>query len=142
MSIIWKATTNAFKIIEQGLSWQVGNGENIRIGRDPWVGCNENYDIPPGLIRYLESKGILYLNQVENIGHSTIWGQAWKSGEELELHPHWWNNWKVYIQEISRSNVRFKDKPDQLVWAHDESGSYSPKFGYKFLMEKKGLGDL
>eukprot|EP00253_Pinus_taeda_P019311 PITA_19311 len=35
VSVVWKATTEAFKIIEQGLAWQVGNGGNLRIGRDP-----------------------------------------------------------------------------------------------------------
>ena len=39
------------------------------------------------------------------------------------------------------SNARFKDKPDQLVWAHADSGCYSPKFGYKFLMTKKAWED-
>lgn len=40
VSVVWKATTEAFKVIEQGLAWQVGNGEKLRIGKDPWVGCN------------------------------------------------------------------------------------------------------
>lgn len=141
MSIVWKATLDAFKVIGQGLSWQVGNNESIRIGRDPWVGCDENFALPPGLIRQLEFKRISFLNQGEKIGHSTIWGQAWKSGKDLDLHPRWWNDWEIYIQELSRSNVRLKDKLDKLVWAHADSGNYSPKFGYKLLMTKKGWGD-
>eukprot|EP00253_Pinus_taeda_P018931 PITA_18931 len=94
-----------------------------------------------GFNRHLESKGIHFLNQVEKHGHSTIWGQAWQSGEELDLLPHWWNDWKPYTQELSRSNVRLKDRPDQLVWAYVDSGSYIPKFGYKFLMSKNGWGN-
>eukprot|EP00253_Pinus_taeda_P022819 PITA_22819 len=120
----------------------IGNGENLRVGKDPWVGCNEKYALSPGLISHLESKGILYLSQVEKVGFSTIWGQAWKTGEELDLRPLWWYEWKDYTQELSRSNVRLKVRQDQLVWAHAESGSYSPKFGYKFLMSKKGWGEL
>eukprot|EP00253_Pinus_taeda_P032437 PITA_32437 len=79
--------------------------------------------------------------KVEKIGFSSIWGQAWKSGEDLGLWPVWWNEWKVYTEELIRSNVRIKDRQDQRVWAHAENGSYSPKFGYKFLMTKKGWGD-
>lgn len=56
--------------------------------------------------------------------------------------PQWWKDWKTYTLELSRSNVRLRDRPDQRVWAHAESGSYSPKFGYKFLMSKKGWGKL
>lgn len=37
-SVVWKATIDSFNIIEQGLSWQIGNGEQVRIGKDPWVG--------------------------------------------------------------------------------------------------------
>eukprot|EP00253_Pinus_taeda_P018177 PITA_18177 len=140
-SVVWKAIVEAFKVIEQALAWQIGNGENLRIGKDPWVGCNGNFALSPGLIRHLESKGILHLRQIEKIGFSSIWGQAWKSGEELGLHPASWNEWKVYTEELSRSNVRIRDRQDQLVWAHAENGSYSPKFGYKFLMTRKGWGD-
>eukprot|EP00253_Pinus_taeda_P027227 PITA_27227 len=136
--VVWKATTEAFKVIEQGLAWQVGNGEKLRKGKDLWVGCNGQFALSPGLIRQLESRNIFHLNQVEKIGQSTIWGQAWKSGEELDLRPYWWNEWKAYTQELTRSNVRLKDSPDRLVWAHAEFGAYSPKFGYKFLMSKKG----
>eukprot|EP00253_Pinus_taeda_P007836 PITA_07836 len=138
ISVIWKATTETFKVIEQGLSWQVGSGENVKIGRDPWVGCNDRYALSPGLIRHLDSKGIFHLHQIEKIGHSSIWGQAWKTGEDLDLNPVWWDEWQIFIQELSRSNVRIKDRPDQLVWAHADSGSYSPKAGYSFLMTKKG----
>eukprot|EP00253_Pinus_taeda_P008403 PITA_08403 len=35
VSVVWKATIEAFKVIEQGLAWKVGNGENLRIGKDP-----------------------------------------------------------------------------------------------------------
>jgi len=58
-SVVWKATVEAFKVIEQGLAWQIGNGESLRIGKDPWIGCNEKFALSPGLIRHLESKGIL-----------------------------------------------------------------------------------
>eukprot|EP00253_Pinus_taeda_P008165 PITA_08165 len=138
ISVVWKATSEAFKVIEQGLSWQVGNGENVKIGRDPWVGFNDRYALTQGLIRHLEMKGIYNLHQIEKIGHSSIWGQAWMSGEDLDLDPVWWDDWNIFTQELSRSNVRIKDRPDQLVWAHADSGSYTPKAGYKFLMTKKG----
>eukprot|EP00253_Pinus_taeda_P016263 PITA_16263 len=119
----------------------VGNGENVRIGRDPWVGCNELFALSPGLLRHLDSKGIVHLYQVEKIGQSTIWGQAWKSGEDLEISPLWWNEWHIFIQELERSNVRIRDRLDQLDWAHADSGSYVPKAGYSFLMSKKGWED-
>eukprot|EP00253_Pinus_taeda_P035163 PITA_35163 len=128
----------SFKVVEQGLAWKIGNGRNLKLGKDPWVGCNEYYALSPGLIGQLESKGIFSLNQVEKVRHSSIWGQAWKSGEDLDLEAPWWNEWNAYIQELSRTNVRIKDESDQLVWAHADTGEYSPRNGYKFIMLRKG----
>eukprot|EP00253_Pinus_taeda_P021761 PITA_21761 len=137
-SVIWKATVEAFTVIDQGLAWKVGDGKNVRIGRDPWVGCNASYALSPGLMRHLGNKGLLTLNQVEKIGLSSIWGQAWKSAEELGLNIRWHNEWASYIEELQRSNVRIKNEQDVLMWAQGKTGVYSPKDGYSFLMDKKG----
>lgn len=127
-------------MIDQGLAWKVGDGSHIRIGRDPWVGCNVAFSLSPGFLRHLDSKGITTLNQVEKVGHSTIWGQAWKNDEDLGINIKWKNEWASFIQELHRSNVRLKDEPDQLIWAQGKTGEYSPKDGYSFLMTKKGWG--
>lgn len=88
-SVIWKATTEAFKIIEQGLAWRVGNGESMRIGRDPWVGCSEDFALSPGLLLHLDEIGIRSLRQIASMERSTIWGQAWKSEDELGINIMW-----------------------------------------------------
>eukprot|EP00253_Pinus_taeda_P034852 PITA_34852 len=139
-SAIWKATVEAFSVIEQGLAWKVGDGRQIRIGRDPWIGCNEAFALSPGFLRHLDTKCISTLNQVERVGQSTIWGQAWKDDEALGLNARWKNEWEGFIKELQRSNVRIKDEPDCLMWAQSKSGEYSPKDGYSFLMDKKGWG--
>lgn len=140
-SVIWKATVDSFKVIEQGLAWKIGNGRNLKIGKDPWIGCNGNYALSPGLIRHLEDKNILSLDQVEKVGFSNIWCQAWKDGEDLHLDQGWWHEWSVFTHELTRSNVRLKDSPDSLIWAHGETGDYSPKDGYKFIQSRKGWGE-
>eukprot|EP00253_Pinus_taeda_P030442 PITA_30442 len=137
-SVIWKATSESFKIIEKGLAWQVGNGENLRIGRDPWVGCNDLFALSPGLLAHLNTKGIHRLSQIENMDLYSIWGQEWKSVEDLGIDLNWSIEWQSYTHELKRSNVRIKDHPDSLVWAHAETGLYSPKAGYNFLMKRKG----
>eukprot|EP00253_Pinus_taeda_P036521 PITA_36521 len=140
-SVIWNAIVDSFKVIEQGLAWKIGNGRNLKIGKDPWIGCNENYALSPGLIRHLEDKNILTLDQVEKVGHSSIWCQAWKDGEDLQLDQRWWDEWYSFTQELARSNVRLKDNLDSLIWAHGETGDYSPKDGYKFIQSRKGWGE-
>eukprot|EP00253_Pinus_taeda_P014363 PITA_14363 len=139
MENLWtRATIEGFSVIEQGLAWKVGDGKNVQIGRDPWVGCNESFSLSPGLLRHLESKGIFTLNQVEKVGQSNIWGQAWKSAEDLGLNIRWHNEWSSYINELHRSHVRINNEQDNLIWAHGKTGGYTPKEGYSFLMEKKG----
>eukprot|EP00253_Pinus_taeda_P008007 PITA_08007 len=137
-SVIWKATVAAFLVIEKGLAWKVGDGQNVRIGRDPWVGCNASYALTPSLLRHLGSKGIYTLNQVEKIGPYSIWGQNWKNAEDLGLNIRWHNEWASYIEELKRSNVRIKNEQDVLLWAQGKTGVYSPKDGYNFLMNQKG----
>eukprot|EP00253_Pinus_taeda_P001922 PITA_01922 len=137
-SVIWKATVEAFFVIEKGLAWKVGVGKNVRIGRDPWVGCNQSYALSPGILRHLDSKGFYTLNQVEKVGLSTIWGRAWKNVVDMGLDFRWHNEWSTFIDELHRSNVRIKSKPDALLWAHGKTGFYSPKEGYAYLMDQKG----
>ena len=40
-SVIWKAIVNSFSLIENSLAWDVGNGENFLIGKDPWMGSSQ-----------------------------------------------------------------------------------------------------
>lgn len=68
----------------------------------------------------------------------SIWGQEWKSVEDLGIDPTWRIEWQAFTHELKRSNVRIKDHPDSLVWAHAETGLYSPKASYNFLMKRKG----
>eukprot|EP00253_Pinus_taeda_P001986 PITA_01986 len=138
ISVIWKATLEAFTVIEQGLAWKVGDGSHIRVGRDPWVGCSEAYALSQGLLRHLDSKGIVTLNQVEKVGLSTVWGQSWKNDVDLGLNTRWKNEWASFIQELHRSHVRLKDESDKLIWALGKSGEYYPKEGYSFLIKQKG----
>lgn len=64
--VTWKATSEFFRVIEVSLAWHIGNGEKIRIGIDPWVGCREEHELPMDLVITLNDQGILFLNQLTN----------------------------------------------------------------------------
>jgi len=49
-------------IIEKGLAWSVGDGSQIRLGRDPWIGCSERFSLSQGLVAVLKEKGQFTLN--------------------------------------------------------------------------------
>lgn len=42
-SILWKAVTIAFLLVGRWLVWKVGKGSKVRLGEDPWVGCEASY---------------------------------------------------------------------------------------------------
>ena len=66
-----------------GLAWQVGNGEDIRIGIDPIIGTENLVVLPQDLREYLEDYGIVTLAQARNfsLGAKSYWFTA----EDLDL---------------------------------------------------------
>jgi hypothetical protein len=43
VSIVWKAITPSFPLVGNWFVWKEVNGENGRIGANPWLGCGEIY---------------------------------------------------------------------------------------------------
>eukprot|EP00253_Pinus_taeda_P010417 PITA_10417 len=113
ISVIWKATLEAFTVIEQGLAWKVGDGSHIRIGRD------RGWDA------------------VKLIIYPRDFLDTW-TAKALSLLIRWKNEWASFIQELHRSHVRLKEGNDKLIWALGKTGEYHPKEGYTFLMNQKG----
>eukprot|EP00253_Pinus_taeda_P017324 PITA_17324 len=93
-SVIWKATIEGFSVIEQGPAWKVGDGRNVKIGRDPWVGCNESFALSPSLLRHLDGRG----------GYSPKEGYSYLMEKKGWSVPEWWskNIWKLKCPMKSR----------------------------------------
>ena len=63
-SVIWKVIVKSFNLIENNLAWDVGNGESVLIGRDPWLGCTQQHLLPLHVIEALSHVGITTLNHL------------------------------------------------------------------------------
>ena len=138
VSVVWKAVVALTHTIEQGLTWKVGDGSRVRVGCDPWVGCSARFALSPDLIFFLNDWGLHYLNQVANPRTTSIWRQGWLSGADLLLEERWMEEWSLFVLDLQNSSVRITKARDELVWVHAQSGSYSPKMGYKWLMSQQG----
>jgi len=84
-SIILKALVSSLDVIGDGLSWKVGKGNKVRLGRDPWPGSKGSHFLPKTLITRLQEQGFFYPCQVGDPNHTSIWSQEWKSHHELGL---------------------------------------------------------
>eukprot|EP00253_Pinus_taeda_P017522 PITA_17522 len=137
-SVIWKVVVASVNIIEKGLAWSVGDGIQIRLGRDPWIGCSERFSLSQGLVLALKDRGLYTLNQVVDPRASTIWSQGWFQGRDLNLNDDRLEEWDWYIRDLLNSSVRLSDSPDELKWVFAQNGFYSPKSGYNWMMSQNG----
>ena len=46
------------------MAWDIGNGKQVRIGIDPFVGDNEKHKFPMGIINHLEVLNLYSLNKI------------------------------------------------------------------------------
>lgn len=70
-SVIWKVT-NYFLIIGEGLAWRIENGNQVRLGTDPWSSCERQHILPDHFINHLRLRGFITLNQLAEPRNSTL----------------------------------------------------------------------
>lgn len=60
-------------MISQGLAWKVGNGRELIIGLDPWLGFENGHILPWNLRELLAQHNIHDLFQVVDEDTTSIW---------------------------------------------------------------------
>ena len=64
MSICWKVVLRSFHIIGKNLVWKIGNGADVHLGMDPWVGYKWRHLLPYPLVEKLHSVGVFSLKDI------------------------------------------------------------------------------
>ena len=128
-----------FSIIESNLTWDVGNGEKLQVGRDPWMGSEQQHVIPMEVINALALRGISTLNQLAEERPEDPWIQHWKSAELLGLGEQEMFFYENYIRGIQMSHIQLSEQEDDLIWELDLGGVYTPKAGYLILSAEVGV---
>ena len=62
-------------VMEKGFMWKVGNGANVLIGLDLWVGGAIKYKLYDILVLHLNYAGITHLEDVERRGNVGVYNQ-------------------------------------------------------------------
>ena len=115
-SVIWKAIVNSFDLIENNLVWDVGNGESVLIGRDPWMGSFQQHLLPPDVIELLGLQGVVMLNHLAVPRLNEPWIQIWKRVGSFDLGARETVILEQYLRELVRANIILSDQEYSLVW--------------------------
>lgn len=130
ISEIWRVVLNTLHTIRRGLTWRIGNGEEARIGLDPWISCGNTHLLPQSLIDFLNQKDIFLIAHIGDSQNTNVFQQAWLSGNTLGIPDRWLQEWDRYIRPLTESHVRLREELDELLWGLAQNGKYSPKEGY------------
>jgi len=138
-SVIWKAVVKYFSLIESNLVWDVGNGARVKIGRDPWLGCERQHILPADVINALAIRGIHTLDQLAVQRPEEHWLQHWKSADMLGLGDPEAGYLENYIRGLHSAHIQISDRDDVLIWEPNPEGAYTPKAGYLKLSSEEGI---
>ena len=120
-SHIWTAFSMGIKLLREGMTWIVGDGQTIRIWQDPWL--------PNGSLRSYIA-GPLLLHDEENRVHSLWINQSWAFDLlNFPLSPHLQN----LIQGIPIAHTTHF--PDAYLWPYNK-GMCSVKSASHFLYDQ------
>jgi len=84
-SVIWKAVVKSFHILESNLVWNVGNGHNLKIGVDPWLGSGQHHLLPIHIIEQLGQRGIHFLCDLADREQGEFGLQRWLRASSFGL---------------------------------------------------------
>jgi hypothetical protein len=121
-SFIWRSFWNGRSLLEEGLSWRVGDGKRIGIWTNKWVLATSS--------EYLQSLvGVLDRNA--------------KVCELLNTDTNWWNTSLIYeiftVEEaelICGMTVCPRTREDRLVWRCTKNGEFTVKSVYHLAKDK------
>lgn len=91
------------------------------------------YRLPPGLIVHLKEKNITHLAHIVDIHNSTFLQQASKTVGQFNIPPPWRQHWWVFTQTLLEAHIHITEGEDEIIWALEKSGRYTPKEGYLVL---------
>lgn len=118
----WTSIMAGKAVLDKGVGYLVGNGNDIRAWSDPWL-STINPVVPIGPPTF-DNQNLLVKDLLDQ--RSNDWDL-----EKIRLHlPHYEEDIRLLIPSSSKPKNR-------QVWLPDSSGEYSSKSGYKKIFAEK-----
>ncbi|KAH9704159.1 putative reverse transcriptase/RNA-dependent DNA polymerase [Citrus sinensis] len=118
-SFIWRSILWGRNVLEKGLRWRIGNGEQLLVYQSQWIPRSITFQpiSPPSL-------------SPDTIVAKLISEE--QSRKEAVIRQHFL---KEDADQILKIPLPRQPKPDQVLWHYDKKGNYSVKSGYQVAMK-------
>jgi ribonuclease HI len=131
-----KKISATLPIILNWLSWDLGDGHLIEVGRDCILDLGRKAILSPSLRAHLQHKNLVYLHQFFSPSIAGTLGNSCLSGLDLLLNQDHRAEWDNFSLLLKAAGVCLKTKPDSLIWmGGDRSGRLTAKNAYQALAD-------
>jgi hypothetical protein len=112
-SLIWKHFICSLPIIKQWLAWKIGSGNQVIIGKDPFIGDSTYYKLSPPLIHFLNTHWIFSIAQA-TLSFTPNSTTIWKSASQLGLTGPLSEEWNNYITLLQSNGITLQNSKINL----------------------------
>jgi len=109
-SLLWRNLITASPIIKGWLAWEVGSGNQIHVGMDPFIGGGSFYKLSDPLLYRLHQTGHYTLTHVKR-----SYGRKWLTAEDIHLQNREAEEWSGFVAGLEWNAISLKDSSDRIV---------------------------
>jgi hypothetical protein len=114
-SATWQAIVHGLDLLKKGIIWRVGNGENIRVWRDPWIPRATEY-------HPISQQGRCRHRWVSDfLAPDGTWNE--------QLLNRWFH--QIDVDAIMQIRPSRRNAEDFIAWQPDKHGVFSVSSAYK-----------
>lgn len=81
----------------------MGPGTKVRVGENPWVGCDEHFRLPQEMVVSLRNRGIFHLSQINDRIRSNWMRQHWLEADRFDFEGEQMQAWNNYCNALLQS---------------------------------------
>lgn len=133
----------SFPLVGRWTVWRIGNGREVRLGEDLWIGVGEGYQHSDVLFSVLHDQGMFFLSDAQSNNPYGVGANKWKSNDDLGISNVLVEEWKRFFSSLCENFMKFSvDHLDTLAWSKNQSfGCFTTKLGYTAQVASQFVGE-